>query len=882
MKKIISVFLIIMMLIPSAVVMNVAAEENYGDGAGLLMALGIINDEYDPEAPITKYDATVVAMKIIGKTAGNYTYNGEFADIAADAPEAGLVLEAVKNNIVSSANGNVFAKNSAITYNAAIKLILNALDFSVFANVGQNANYAKYAREFDLDITVKNSKSVSVVEFYEMAAIALEIPLVEIRAIEQGNPVYEINDSSNALEQYFDVYKTTGYVEANGVTALYSKKDCNEDMLRINGIDVKYSDLPCIDTLLGLNVDLYYKDRDYPEYVYHTQLDSQKILKIGSDDIQKFLNNVYTYDNGNGSNKKVKISDNCAIIYNGKAVTEEDSKYISNALFTPENGYVELLSDSSGKYKTVKIYSFDTYVVKNVYSDEYSKMLVDKYDKKNLIITDDAFLTVRDKDNKEITFDNIENGDVLSVACSYDGECVLIYACGDAVEGILTAHGEDMVTIEGEDFVLSKQLQKDESKIPSIGENVTVYLDSFDRVVAIEMHAESVWSVGLVLKTGMETYGLLKKAGCVILTAEGTVETVYAAEKYWIDSKRYDEAEKFADALKLNEVIRYKLNKDGQLFKIDTAQEVESNNTLQSAGTGSYTWRNTHSLLHSTEGDVIPVKSDATVIVNPEFVTFAESGSKAENAEFYDKDYFTSGTSFLTNGIAYNIKAYKTNADSMLADIILCGFYNYDLYMRTELTYVVNKVLTTLDEDGNKLIKLVCTGISGEKEMWDYKDRADNVYTNSIRTLKDIKPGDIVRADLANDGRVLFIFKIFDYNNREFYQRIYSSNVASVDASGTLPKYVGAKPGEYNNYSDREYYVYGDALEFADGYIRVRPSGSTRDIIFKSSDNVIIYEKNNVRRGTMKDIRFDETGTDSDKIIVAAYLSGIQTVVVFK
>lgn len=882
MKKFISLFIVIIMLIPLPCVTNAAASEDYGDGAELLKALGILNDEYDPEASITKYEATVIAMKLIGKSAEEYTYDGEFSDIATDTPDAGLVLEAVKNKIVDCASGNVFAKNSAITYNAAIKIILNALDFSLFASVGQSPNYAKFAKEYDLDIIVKNNARVSATEFYEMAAIALEIPLVELQAIRKDYPIYGINDSSNALEKYFDVYKTKGYIESNGVTALYSKKNCTQDMLRINGIEIKYSNLSCIDSLLGMNVELYYKNSDNPEYLYHKVIKSQKILKICSDDIQQFLNNVYTYKDSKGSYKKVRIPANSAIIYNGKAVTEEDSKYICDALFTPENGYVELLADSSGNYKTVKIYNFSTYVVQNVYSDDYSMMIVDKYDQKNLTIKDDAFLTIRDKNNNVIKFDNIENADVLSVASSYDGECVLIYACGDAVEGIFTSHADDTITIEGEDFILSKQLQKNKSRIPALGENVTVYLDSFERVIAIEMHSESVWSLGLVLKTGTENKGLRKRAGCVILTAEGNVETLYAAKKSWIDTKKYTEADKFAAALKLNEVIRYKLNKDGELTKIDTAQTVESNNTLQSAGTGSYTWRNTNSLMYTSEGDVLPVKSDAIVFVNPEFVSFSENGSKAENADFYDKDYFTSGTSFLTNGIVYNIKAYKTNADSMLADIILCGFYNYDLYMRTEQTYVVNKVLTSFDEEGNELIKLKCTGVSGEKEMWDYKDRKDNVYTNSIRTLRDIKSGDIVRADLTNDGRVLFLFKIFDYNNREFYQRIYSSNAASVETSGTLPKYIGSKPGEYNNYADREYYVYGDALEFTDGYIRVRPDGSTRNIIFKSSDNVIIYEKNNVRRGSMKDIRFDETGTCSDKIIVAAYLTAIQTVVVFK
>ena len=215
--------------------------------------------------------------------------------ISAITPDAGLVLEAVKNKIVDCASGNVFAKNSAITYNAAIKIILNALDFSLFASVGQSPNYAKFAKEYDLDIIVKNNARVSATEFYEMAAIALEIPLVELQAIRKDYPIYGINDSSNALEKYFDVYKTKGYIESNGVTALYSKKNCTQDMLRINGIEIKYSNLSCIDSLLGMNVELYYKNSDNPEYLYHKAIKSQKILKIDSDDIQQFLNNVYTY-----------------------------------------------------------------------------------------------------------------------------------------------------------------------------------------------------------------------------------------------------------------------------------------------------------------------------------------------------------------------------------------------------------------------------------------------------------------------------------------------------------------------------------------------------------------------------------------------------------
>lgn len=850
-KMITALFLIVCLFYTP--VFAVEGESASFDGPiSFLRAVGILEaEDYAAQEAITKSEAVSMVMRLLGYNASTFGQNAAIRDVEESNPESGLLKAAVELGIVELDENYLFNPNSLVSYADAAKMVFMALGYQYTSDTEKNdAWYLQLAAEHRLDgnVVMINNGKLTKGEWAGILYNAAHIPVMQGIAFEASKKTYRVNEDVTALSEYLHIYIQEGVMTANSVTSLREKTGAGNDTILVGGLPIQTEGI-AIDqeALLGKDVQAYYRQDTGSAalLVYIQESGKTQALTIASDELVgfNFRDYIYTYNNSARRNKTVSISKSAAIIYNGIAVTDEDLALLNEKLFLPETGEVELVASSHGStYDVVKIKSYTTYVVDTVSKTE--NLIFDKYDKEPLDISPETWKTIDiyDMAGEPLTISNLEEWDILAVAVSSGGEYTEIVVSGNAVTGIITEIMEDALMLEQEEFEFGKDLLAHPDRVPEVGTEVVAYLDPYGKIAAVQIEPAGDWQVAYLIAIRKGT-SLDEKIQFKLLTQDSVIAEFESAFPLVVDGSIYREAESALDVLAAGGIIRYRLNPDGQIKRIDTPVLGERENpySLQQRYAGSYKFKN----YVPTFGGVVFPKSSAMVFTVP------------ADADGKERDYVVENLNAFVHDSTYNIVAYAIGDNDLTEDIILHKKAGSLPLSTREVMTLVTKITRAVDEDGMVIQKLYGMNSGGNRE-WTID--LDDPTTSTLIAEKDIKPGDLIRVTADNRMRVSQIQKVFDGTTRTMHEDIGGINPnAQYDSVFTVS--------------------YGKVTDRANGLIQVELYNDAKTVQkYKEGGTVFVCEDgDNIRKGS-----FDDIIPEVSSIVVDMNYSRVRTITIYK
>ena len=753
------VLLVIAIMVAGSTAYAAEEETKLSKETTFLYDMGVINS-YSPEATVTK-QAVQNSIEMLGfaQTVTKFFNSNDYTEPVTFAEAAAVLADL-------TGRGALLTKDNVITIAAQAGIIDGV-------NLGAN-DY------------------VTMECYVKMLYAALNADLMEAKFV--GDQVtYSISRGKSYLSACMHIQETKGIITATSKTGLFSDSDKaginhikvgNEQFL-ING-DNNYDDY------LGMSVViLYYDNREENELVslYVPENKNQTVI-IDSDDIMREKSGVTSIWAQGDKIKEYCISQDAAFIYNGISAL-----YINDSDICVNEGHIILINnDSDQEYETVKIFSLESTVIKQL--SETGSRIVGKND---IVYDLDELLnenagTMIDADGNKISFSKLKKGDTISFGYEKNTQKVIFAQKGKKVSGEIESiiDGES-ISIDGTEYKMNHSFKTQKSGYTldniGVGMGVTVYIDAADKIVGIEV-TTNIDLYGYMTKLYIDdSFGDVVKIK--IFGSDGEFHEYELNDKLTFNSVRIKDKEQLfeksqymlwdGDKLR-HQAIQYRINSSGKVTRISTAVEnnryatFDKNNfSLDYSGELRYLTGDWQSL-----GGLYKLKSD-TVIINVPY-------------NLNDEDLFYTVDPQGWGQWTFNIELYDVDEEFNVGMAILRK-QNYVLQQASfkgNKPIIVKTVVTSLDENDN-----IVYGIIGWRNGVEY-----SIKTRITDTFATVIPPEIMKAQglsLPPEETGKKVFSITDLKPGSVIQPMINNNQLtgfSLFYDGETPVYY-----EYSTYT---------------------------------------------------------------------------------
>lgn len=503
MKRIfISLFLSLILICQTVAVPGILAASSTVDQQeiNLLMALGLLKGDTSGELRLedsllrSEYTAMILRFMGYGSLEEKTSAKSSFADVSDDHWAKRYIQFAKDIQLVDGVGSNIFEPNRKVTRDEAIKIMVTALGYGEIAELegGFPSGYEKQAAKLGL---LKNASYNS--EFTREDACRLMLNSLDVDIVDDLGDVVRGRD---ALSEYLDVVIYEGYV--TGTESIYTDRKISEGHIEIDNVLYK-NNYNTADELFGCFVEFYLHSDGTNETVYYVEVvDDDNRLEVTSDKILSGTNfDEFHYIDEDDDEASVGLTENLVIYYNGLRIGSAD---MDESLLVPVQGSVMLYSSNNSKeydmaivydYRTVKINHID----ENTIYDVYKKHV-------DLNVADDITIT---KGGVKIQLDDLQKGDVIAVAESYDKERVKILADFTTVSGNISlvkknGNGSNIYVVETENGISEFKVAQSyiDAMEAGLAENwfepdrrmLTFDIDAFGKIADVKLADESAES----------------------------------------------------------------------------------------------------------------------------------------------------------------------------------------------------------------------------------------------------------------------------------------------------------------------------------------------------------------------------------------------------
>ena len=547
-----------------------------------LAALGIMvgyrGDNFISEAKMTRNEFTNMVCNL----AVDEAFAGTELSDEARSVAVGLGLDINQTE----------TDKTEMTEGEALKMVMDALGYKTYAALsgGSMRGYEKAAQMADIDLPdgykaeETLTKGVAAQLLYE--AISGKA-MLRYSGYENGAVNFTLDKDITILSERRKIYKISGLVDRNNITALTAANDDVDDKFSINDI-VYQTNSDRYNDLLGMNVTAWIKDDDNDgigDMLIHAMQNEKKnaIKTIDLMDVDSMTADCrqLTYFNENDRLVTAKISNTVRVIYNEKAWMH----YASSDFLNKTGTIILIDNDRDGSYDVAKINAYQTMVTESVYLDDDSDCeVVGKY------TYDGALNRIKLEDrNYKITMDGspidlkeLREWDVLDVYESKEetSKYFVIQVSRKTAEGTLQSFSEDSVIIEEKEYEITNALleaiENKDMKAPSVrvASKYKIYLDCSGRIAAWTLlEVRSKYALLIKIYSDEElNYGMK------ILNDENDIERYDLATKIkynGVSQKVESVVEILAPEYKVTpQVIEYTINNSGQVNSIRTAVQT--------------------------------------------------------------------------------------------------------------------------------------------------------------------------------------------------------------------------------------------------------------------------------------------------------------------
>lgn len=465
----------------------------------------------------------------------------------------------------------VYMANEVVTYDAAVKIVVNLLGWSLQA---EQKGYNAVANALNLTDGILNRNDA----FARYDALMLIYNSLDADYLVQtkfGDKNEYSAKEDTILSFYKDIYEFSGIVKATKWSTVYSSAGLGDNKVTIESDDgtvtqYEYNGTASMD-LLGVYVTGYYKSEDnFPEIIS---------IHNDSDCIALYPENVpycdlsartIEYENNNGKIKTVSLPVNVTVVLNGRNCS--DLSVIND----------ETLGDISevkiykvdGKNKVVHILKCTSHVVETVSGGGTTLGFLNggavEFDDNEYGETTFFY----DENDNEISFFDIEKSDIVSVYRSINNGTELpvmrvyvydnsysakVVSCGDKngekYVNVLKIYSNEDGDVQYSDEVrLTYAFGFDSSLNPE--SNYKLYVDKFSRIVAGEYtSAGDGRFTGLYIKISSENSGL-KNGYEIMMMPDLDSQTQAGAQILKISSRAKIDYEYVSEGVNLRKTVR--------------------------------------------------------------------------------------------------------------------------------------------------------------------------------------------------------------------------------------------------------------------------------------------------------------------------------------
>ena len=801
-----------------------------------------------------------------------------FTDVDQTKSSFSAVSFLVGEKIINGYSQEIYDPEKLISYSEAVKLIITALGYDVYADIiGDYPDaYVRVAENLELDVDVDNEEELTKGESAALIYNMLFSHYIELSGIGTEG-VNFIESEELFMEEVFELTEKEGLVTGNKVGYIFGDKADEETGIVIDFVPYETTMSKLID-LLGMQVKYYITEDGQILYI---EKDKDVVtVDVMFDEIKSSSTTDEIDVKIDGQSESYEVSDTAYYVYNGAPIAK------SLADVTPEYGELKLIdNDDDGKIDVVLIWEYDAYIVKNVIGDKiYFKENAD-----NLISVD----TGEEQKSYSLIYGSnfmstnlIDENAVINYAKSKDGLVNTLYVWSAQAEGTLTRvdSNNNIAVVEGEEYGIvpgvdiSSMMSKESSFYLDKNERIAGYL-KFDEAhyglmtsIAYDQSEEIVY-LKILTESGFTRYEL--KYDQKIKYGTGSEENASRTTAEVLYNTLSDDTGKLAK----KQLIMYTLDSTGDnlasIIVADTTKgdAIPKNETEEDMLRLSYTYTTTE-IDTQLKYQTIKVANDenkSTLRISNKFSYVVCVSDDEEKCRFSTIEDWSKESTF-GSFEAYNRTMtgwYKFIVVEMDAEVSKTWGSNYRYMFVTdvdtsydELTETVKTKVTGFDIEAYKATGPNLTFTKDTDEPF-YNTKIAGItgrtarYAQDTYEWADIQRGDMIMYQVNPISGNCSLWGMLcraedikeDYSSNNFAESnaklIINGTIAAIDDVAILFE-TNEKYGE----SDYQGIITDDATT-PNRYLIIKGQGDTRSV-----ESVVIYnvEDDTIRKASWDDI----------------------------
>ncbi|MGN1097422.1 MAG: S-layer homology domain-containing protein, partial [Clostridia bacterium] len=812
--------------------------------------------------------------------------------------------------IINGYEDGTFRAGNPVTYEEAVKMLMclrnwgatceaeTAFRATTDPNARWSYGYIKMANQQGLTkntnssdpvLTQPTTRGVVAILAYNSGSV----PLLTSYVNDSGETIWEKDSSSGSGTSTIgdkNVETVSGVVTGTYLTKIETPDGEDEDygleryeiMVDDELYDVQKSVLDKFNLyeLLGQKVKMTYNTKDKEvTAIAATEYSATTIYSGYAGEKTNFLlgidNNRVQYTNNVNTFKVYETSLSGNIVFNGKLVDD----FRTDDLADPDSPYyfvdgvIEIIEN--GKYKLVKITSYDTYVFSSGNSSTGNMTLLYKESgERSMPLPDesdaDYFIFRRNKKTSISKMSELSKFDVLSILESPSGtpgpDIKIVEVTRDSktnqkVTGV-SDDDERLYEIGGEYYQYGnaywntkKMVDAEEIKItedmPDLkrgDEGINIYLDCIGQIAAVATSTTSTsvtsYNYGYLLALRQDSDESDYDLDLYIMEQNGTKTEFGTGKNIEIDGKKYStDDDKILDVLKksaemANEAyfgyeegevsgfeyqqpIRFKRNTSKLVTAIDTVvpSDDDDSDSLNQAVPYSGIRKYTSSSGFSSTDDDMKFSVGSSTTTKIFYIP--------DDRKDYDSYQLLSSSAF-TSGRSYHVEAYNlaTSSSQKRAGLVLVYKTNDSLGFNYKSPFIiVTETGWDDDTDDRTITGYNCaTSTVASTPNKTVKVNSKKLSTEAREALDNISKGDIVRYIVGSDGRVIDLELWLDASDPVQSQGVGSLDEALENRILAIRSDDAAVNGDYYQASFR--LAYGTVLvhEDEDKILTVSPT----------------------------------------------------------
>lgn len=790
----------------------------------ILRYFEFIPDYYDYNTDVTELATRADFVSAGAKLAGASNYGGDgiyYYDVSNTHWAYNEINELTERGVLNGSGDKLFKPDDKILKTEAYKIILSLMGYKQYAETsgGYPNGYIIFANKTGIAKGISGEEYVTLGDMFIMLYNAMRCEVADTTSFVGENAKYTVLEGETLMSLYHNIYHDIGIVTGVDFITLDGGSLSSKDEVKIDG-DIYKSDILLTDKL-GEEIEYFYSDNTNVEekrVVWCTPTGKTDYLEITVDNDASFNKTTFELEYSDGNKKRsISLERGVTLIYNGGIVSENIDKIFGKPRYN-----AKFIKDSGKGYYIAIVKAYENIIADKI--DAENLVIYDKVNPNKKIVLDEKVyenMSVKMLGKTEISFSDIQRGNVLSIYLSENKKFLEVHVSGEQITGALTEisnvdNGKELV-IDGISYFMPKEAS-DNGISP--GDNVRIYMDIKGEVVYAEVsdtNGFAAYIIKTVLGDSTES-GFEKTVHIKMFTQKGEVVYAETASNVIIDGVKYKNVEDAYVTLSGTPLFALiETDKSGKIKVIDTPNfnpESESEDSL----TVSVPWA--EGIRYKSIG-VLGTQS----VVNSNTKIFAvPSDANLDNADDIDFTILTS--SQITNDTMLDAETYRTKKRIGYEEFVLLkGYTKYN--DTSEMPVLVTHISSTMNYNGETVDCI--NGYQGANKV------SINAESGVSFFNKGIKNGMFISVKKNNIGEATDCKILYDYREKEKYPSDTDINGAYTVVNGYVTDIVD------------------DVVK-----IGINAKGNYDRIMYTSGVPVLVFDSklktdNNIRIGTIND-----------------------------